>query len=188
MLNQLLISFLLSIFAPPVDYDISLAGNFGEPRPNHFHGGLDISTDNVEGKVIYAIGDGYVSRITQGIDGFGNAVYVTPPEGYTSIYCHLKSFSPRIQAALRDYQYAHETNVPDARLSPLVCPVSQGQFIACRLLWTEKQRSRPPAAIARTLPESPSDLTVSAQYSWSPSGTVSRISVIKSHCSKVSRQ
>jgi hypothetical protein len=113
-----------------VDYDISLAGNFGEPRPNHFHGGLDISTDNVEGKVIYSIGDGYVSRITQGIDGFGNAVYVTHPSGYTSVYCHLKSFSPRIQAALRDYQYAHETNVPDAHLSPLVCPVSQGQFIA----------------------------------------------------------
>ena len=130
MLNQLLIGLLLSIFTPPVDYDISLAGNFGEPRPNHFHGGLDISTDNVEGKVIYSIGDGYVSRITQGIDGFGNAVYVTHPEGYTSIYCHLKSFSPRIRAALRDYQYAHETNVPDARLSPLVCPVSQGQYIA----------------------------------------------------------
>ena len=130
MLNQLLISLLLSIFTPPVDYDISLAGNFGEPRPNHFHGGLDISTDNVEGKVIYSIGDGYVSRITQGIDGFGNAVYVTHPEGYTSIYCHLKSFSPRIQAALRNYQYAHLTNVPDARLSPLVCPVSQGQYIA----------------------------------------------------------
>ena len=130
MLNQLLISLLLSIFTPPVDYDISLAGNFGEPRPNHFHGGLDISTDNVEGKVIYAIGDGYVSRITQGIDGFGNAVYVTHPSGYTSIYCHLKSFSPRIQAALRDYQYTHQTNVPDAHLSPLVCPVSQGQYIA----------------------------------------------------------
>jgi len=130
VLNQLLISLLLSIFTPPVDYDISLAGNFGEPRPNHFHGGLDISTDNVEGKVIYSIGDGYVSRITQGIDGFGNAVYVTHPSGYTSVYCHLKSFSPRIQAALRDYQYAHETNVPDAHLSPLVCPVSQGQFIA----------------------------------------------------------
>ena len=130
MLNQLLFSFLLSIFTPPVDYDISLAGNFGEPRPHHFHGGLDISTDNVEGKLIYAIGDGYVSRITQGIDGFGNAVYVTHPSGHTSIYCHLKSFSPRIQAALRDYQYAHETNVPDARLTPLVCPVSQGQFIA----------------------------------------------------------
>ena len=129
MLNAIL-CILLSIYTPPVDYDISLAGNFGEPRPHHFHGGLDISTDNVEGKHIYAIGDGYVSRITQGLYGFGNAVYVTHPEGYTSVYCHLKSFSPRIKAALRKYQYAHETCVPDARLTPLDCPVSQGQFIA----------------------------------------------------------
>ena len=125
-----ILCILLSIYTPPVDYDISLAGNFGEPRPHHFHGGLDISTDNVEGKHIYAIGDGYVSRITQGLYGFGNAVYVTHPEGYTSVYCHLKSFSPRIKAALRKYQYAHETCVPDARLTPLDCPVSQGQFIA----------------------------------------------------------
>ena len=129
MLNAIL-CILLSIYTPPVDYDISLAGNFGEPRPHHLHGGLDISTDNVEGKHIYAIGDGYVSRITQGLYGFGNAVYVTHPEGYTSVYCHLKSFSPRIKAALRKYQYAHETCVPDARLTPLDCPVSQGQFIA----------------------------------------------------------
>ena len=69
----------------PVDYKITLAGNFGEPRPNHFHGGLDIKTDNVEGKHIYSIGDGYVSRLTVGISGFGNAVYVTHPEVPASI-------------------------------------------------------------------------------------------------------
>ena len=130
MLSTFLISILLSIYTPPVDYDISLAGNFGEPRPHHFHGGLDISTDNAEGKHILAIGDGYVSRVTQGLYGFGNAVYVTHPEGYTSVYCHLKSFAPRIRAAMRRYQYAHQTCVADARFSPLECPVSQGQFIA----------------------------------------------------------
>ena len=27
-----------------------LSGNFGEPRPNHFHGGLDIKTDREEGE------------------------------------------------------------------------------------------------------------------------------------------
>ena len=117
-------------FRPPVDYEISLAGNFGEPRPHHFHGGLDIRTDGVEGKHIYAIADGYVSRITVGLDGFGNAVYITHPTGHTSIYAHLKSFSPRIKAALRKYQYQHKTCVADARLTPLDVPVSQGQFIA----------------------------------------------------------
>jgi len=129
MLSTLL-TVLLSIFTPPVDYEISLAGNFGEPRPHHFHGGLDIRTEGVEGKHIYAIGDGYVSRVTMGIDGFGKAIYITHPTGYTSVYCHLKSFSPRIKAALRRYQYRNQTSVADARLSPIEVPVSQGQFIA----------------------------------------------------------
>ena len=129
MLSALL-SILLNIFTPPVDYDISLAGNFGEPRPHHFHGGLDVRTDGVEGKHIYAIADGYVSRITVGKDGFGNAVYITHPTGQTSVYCHLKSFSPRIKAALRRYQYRHETCEADARLTPLDVPVAKGQFIA----------------------------------------------------------
>ena len=129
MLSSIL-SILLSIFTPPVDDDISLAGNFGEPRPHHFHGGLDVRTDGVEGKHVYAIADGYVSRITVGKNGFGNAIYITHPTGQTSVYCHLKSFSPRIKAALRRYQYKHRTCDADARLTPLDVPVSVGQFIA----------------------------------------------------------
>ena len=117
-------------YGSPVDYKISLAGNFGEPRPNHFHGGLDVKTGGVEGKRIYSIGDGYVSRITQGLNGFGNAVYVTHPEGYVSVYCHLKSFAPEVKKALRKYQYEHFTCVADARLTPEDCPVKRGQFIA----------------------------------------------------------
>ena len=127
---SVVLSIFLSIFTPPVDYEISLAGNFGEPRPNHFHGGLDVRTEGVEGKHIYAIADGYVSRVTVGLYGFGNAVYITHPTGHTSLYCHLKSFSPRIKRALRRYQYQHKTSVADAHLSPLEVPVSQGQFIA----------------------------------------------------------
>jgi hypothetical protein len=128
-----MLSLLLSalfLYQSPIGFEISLAGNFGEPRPHHFHGGIDIKTDGVEGKAIYSIGDGYVSRVTVGKFGFGNAVYVTHPEGYTSVYCHLKSFSPRIKAAMRRWQYAHQTCEGDAQLSPLDCPVSQGQLIA----------------------------------------------------------
>lgn len=109
---------------------MSLAGNFGEPRPNHFHGGIDVKTAGVEGKPIYSIADGYVSRVTVGLFGFGNAVYVTHPNGTTSVYCHLRSFTPRIKSLLRRWMYSHGTNVPDARFSPLDCPVSRGQLIA----------------------------------------------------------
>lgn len=78
-------------YVSPVDYDIVLAGNFGEPRPWHFHGGLDIKTDNVEGKKVFSIADGYVSRITVNKYGFGNAIYVNHPDGLTSVYCHLEA-------------------------------------------------------------------------------------------------
>ena len=132
MLSTLFIGMLLASanvkYHPPVDYTITLAGNFGEPRPNHFHGGLDIKTDNVEGKHIYTIGDGYVSRLTVGINGFGNAVYVTHPEGYTSIYCHLKKFSPKLERMVHRTG-KHDEQI-DLRFTPIDFPVSQGQLIA----------------------------------------------------------
>ena len=132
MLGALFIGTMLAVanvkYHPPVDYQITLAGNFGEPRPNHFHGGLDIKTDNVEGKHIYTIGDGYVSRLTVGIDGFGNAVYVTHPEGYTSIYCHLKKFSPKLERMVR--RTGKRGEQIDIHFTPLDFPVAQGQLIA----------------------------------------------------------
>ena len=88
-------------YVSPVDYDIVLAGNFGEPRPFHFHGGLDVKTENQEGKLIYSIADGYVSRLTIGMYGFGNAIYVAHPDGNTSVYCHLKRFDDKYEALLQ---------------------------------------------------------------------------------------
>ena len=113
-----------------MSHEISLAGNFGEPRPNHFHGGLDFRTEGVEGKCVMSIGDGYVSRITVGLFGFGNAVYVSHPEGFTSVYCHLQRFSPRLERLLKAWQYEHEQREADIRLSPVDYPVAQGQLIA----------------------------------------------------------
>lgn len=115
-------------YASPVNYQVTLAGNFGEPRPNHFHGGIDVKTEGVQGKHIYAIGDGYVSRLTVGYYGFGNAVYITHPEGYTSVYCHLKRFSPRLERMVK------RTGKPleqiDLHFKPTDLPVAQGQLIA----------------------------------------------------------
>lgn len=118
------------VYSSPVDYDMTLAGNFGEPRPNHFHCGIDVKTGGMEGKRIFAISDGYVSRITVGLNGFGNALYITHPDGNTSVYCHLRSFTPRITRILRQWQYGHESYTADVRLGPLTCPVARGQWVA----------------------------------------------------------
>lgn len=88
-------------YVSPVDYEITLAGNFGEPRPWHFHGGIDVKTGNVEGKQIFSIADGYVSRLTINKYGFGNAIYVVHPDGHTSVYCHLQRFAPQYETLLQ---------------------------------------------------------------------------------------
>lgn len=117
-------------FSSPVHYEVTLAGNFGEPRPNHFHGGIDVKTAQVEGKAMLSIGDGYVSQVTVGLYGFGNAVYVRHPQGYTSVYCHLKAFSPRVKVAMRRHQYLSRQSRGCFRFQPYEVPVAQGDIIA----------------------------------------------------------
>lgn len=132
-MTNILLSIMLAanvLFGSPVNYPISLAGNFGEPRPNHFHGGVDVKTDGVEGKAIFSIGDGYVSHVSVGYDGFGNAVYVHHPEGYTSVYCHLKTFTPAIKAMVRKWQYVNKQSTGDIWFKPTDLPVAKGQLIA----------------------------------------------------------
>lgn len=128
-LSTLLVSSVLT-FGSPVNYPVSLAGNFGEPRPNHFHGGIDVRTGQVEGKPIFSVADGYVSRITIGLYGFGNAVYVQHPGGITTVYCHLKKFTPQLEAFVRKWQYRNHDCFADVRLRPADYPVSRGQLIA----------------------------------------------------------
>lgn len=114
----------------PVDIPVLLAGNFGEPRPNHFHCGIDVKTQGVTGKRILAVADGYVSRMTVGYDGFGWALYITHPNGLVSVYCHLDRFAPALQDIVRKRQYEEETERVDVKLPPSVFPVKAGELVA----------------------------------------------------------
>ena len=96
-------------FRHPLDIPLLLSGTFGELRSNHFHSGIDIKTQRRQGLKIYSIGDGYVSRIKVSLWGFGKALYVTHPNGYTSVYAHLQKFSPEIEAYVKQRQYGKET-------------------------------------------------------------------------------
>ena len=85
-------------YANPLSGELILSGNFGEVRGNHFHSGLDLKTSGVEGKSVYAIADGYVSRIAVSEGGFGKAIYLEHPNGKTSVYAHLQQFAPEFEA------------------------------------------------------------------------------------------
>lgn len=96
-------------FISPLDIPLVLSGTFGELRNNHFHAGLDIKTQKVVGHKVLASADGYVSRINVSLWGYGNALYVTHPNGYTTVYGHLQTFSPEIDAYIRKKQYEKES-------------------------------------------------------------------------------
>ncbi len=117
-------------FASPLDVPLELSGTFGELRSNHFHSGLDIKTQQREGLNVIASAPGYISRINVATYGYGKALYVQHPNGYTTVYGHLKNFSPEIEAYIRKIQYAKESYDIEVYPDAGVLSVSQGDIIA----------------------------------------------------------
>jgi Peptidase family M23 len=109
---------------------VSLSGAFADIRTNHFHAGLDIRTGGVEGKNVYAAAAGYVSRIKIQNGGYGNCLYITHPNGYTTVYAHLKVFNDTLQHYLIEQQYVLEKWELDLELKPDQFQVNQGNIIA----------------------------------------------------------
>jgi len=95
-------------FVEPTDSSLKIAGNFGEIRPNHFHAGIDVKTAGKEGLMVYAAADGYVSRIKISPWGYGKCLYITHPNGYVTVYAHLKRFYGKIAKYLELEQYRLE--------------------------------------------------------------------------------
>ena len=84
-------------FVQPLEIPMQLSGNFGELRPNHFHAGFDFKTNQKEGLNVHASAEGYVSRIKIASNGYGKAIYITHPNGYTTVYGHLQKAVGAIQ-------------------------------------------------------------------------------------------
>lgn len=116
-------------FRNPLGITNYLSGNFGELRGFHFHSGLDIKTNQREGYNIYAVQDGYVSRINISPRGYGHAIYITHPNGYTSVYAHLQQFKGEIEKYTREIQYAKQKFAIDITVPKNAIPVKKGDII-----------------------------------------------------------
>ena len=118
-------------FRNPLDINTVLAGTFGELRGNHFHAGLDIKTKRKEGLKVYAAADGYVSRIKVALWGYGKVIYITHPNGYTTVYAHVKKFGKGIEEYVKSIQYKKES-YETGNIFPKKgqIPVKKGQVIA----------------------------------------------------------
>ena len=117
-------------FRSPLGIPILLSGNFGELRSNHFHTGLDIKTNGRINYKIYSIDSGFVSRINVSKWGYGKAIYVAHPNGFTSVYAHLDHFPEKIEKILRNRQYQVQAETLTYYLDSLDITVSKGEIIA----------------------------------------------------------
>lgn len=117
-------------FGPPVEFNKSISGTFGELRSGHFHAGIDIRTGGVTGKPLLAIADGYVSRVAVGPGGYGKAVYIAHPNGYTSVYAHCKNFYSELDEWVKSEQYRLKSFQVNLFPEPHRFDVKKGQIIA----------------------------------------------------------
>lgn len=117
-------------FQNPMEIPLVLSGTFAELRSNHFHGGLDIKTQQREGIPIVAAAEGYISRINVSPYGYGKALYIQHPNGYTTVYAHLRDFPSKIQNYVKNIQYNRESYQIEVYPEPHELPVTRGEHIA----------------------------------------------------------
>ncbi|UKT62518.1 M23 family metallopeptidase [Pedobacter mucosus] len=118
-------------FRQPLDITPpALAGSFGEIRGNHFHSGIDYRTNQREGYPVYAVADGYISRLRVQNSGFGQALYINHPNGFTTVYGHLQRFAPKIATIIKNLEYEKKTFELDEFPDETLIPVRKGEVIA----------------------------------------------------------
>ncbi len=117
-------------FDAPLETDLVLAGNFAEMRSNHFHAGLDLKTEGREGLPVKAAAEGWISRIKVSPVGYGNALYVAHPNGYTTVYAHLQRFEEPVASYVRELQYKRKRFDIDVYPRKGDFPVERGALIA----------------------------------------------------------
>ena len=117
------------VYPDPIKIPIYLSATFGELRNNAFHAGVDIKTNGKTGYRVYAVADGYVSRIGVSPFGYGNVVYVTHNDGFMSVYAHLDSFNDKIGKYVRGKQFASKSFKQNLFLEKDEIPVKTGDVL-----------------------------------------------------------
>ena len=114
----------------PTSLGKHLSSNFGEFRTTGYHQGLDIKTKGSIGHPVFAVSDGYISRIVSNFSGFGRALYLTLDDGQTAVYGHLSKFIPRLEDRLIDQQEKNQSYITNIFLSPGEFKFEKGDIIA----------------------------------------------------------
>jgi hypothetical protein len=107
----------------------TITGTMGELRDTHFHAGLDIDTPGI-GVPVLCADDGYISRATATTGGYGNVLYVTHPDGNTTVYAHLDEFKGAVGDFIRKERYTRKVSEIDLTFTANQFKVSKGELLA----------------------------------------------------------
>jgi murein DD-endopeptidase MepM/ murein hydrolase activator NlpD len=83
------------------------------------------STERRENLMIYAAADGYVARIKIEPGGFGRAIYLNHPNGFTTLYAHMNDFMPELEQFVKAKQYEDESWLQDLEIPAGKFPVKK---------------------------------------------------------------
>ena len=117
-------------FSQPLKNELILSGNFGELRSNHFHSGIDIKTQKKQGLNVHSSAEGFISRIKISHGGFGKALYIDHPNGFTTVYGHLKNFNKKIESFIKKIQYQKKSYEIDMYLNKNDLLVEKNEIVA----------------------------------------------------------
>jgi murein DD-endopeptidase MepM/ murein hydrolase activator NlpD len=123
-------SYSKNYFRNPLALPMELAANFGELRPNHWHMGLDIRTNQKENQPVYAAAEGYIAFAGIRPQSFGRFIIINHPNGLSTLYAHLNDFYPLLEKYVTDQQYRQESWAVELDIPKEKFPVGKGQFIA----------------------------------------------------------
>ncbi len=124
-------------FGGPLEWPLArparvLTGGFGEPRSNHFHAGLDLSTSGRVGAAVLAPADAWLERVRTSGVGYGRSIYLRTDDDRLLVFGHLDTFSTEVAAHVDSVQ--RSTGDYEQDLRP---PVGRFRYAAgTRVGWT----------------------------------------------------
>ncbi len=123
-------SYPKNYFRNPLGIPMQLSANFGELRPDHWHMGLDIRTNQKENLPVYAAAEGYIAHIGIRPGSFGRFIIINHPNGLSTLYAHLNDFFPELEKFVTEEQYKKESWAIELDFKSDQFPVGKGKFIA----------------------------------------------------------
>ncbi|MBO9617450.1 MAG: M23 family metallopeptidase [Niabella sp.] len=117
-------------FRWPTELQPDIVANMGELRPNHWHMGLDVRTNQKENQRVVAAADGYIAFVGIESLSWGRWIIINHPNGLSTLYGHLNDFRPDLEEYVKNYQYQQQSWETHLTIPPGKFPVKKGDFIS----------------------------------------------------------